>query len=233
MRGDSNGARQNTVAITAAHDDLSDIQRNARSPDCGRYFSRADLAPLGQARFRSAHQARMAPFNQVDSLGRNCRSCRLRPAGGIAGLDNAAEQHPFAFQDSEFEPVSLVDALAETDQFAICLSGAKKVGPFWFILGSAPLSPLGSGHDAAPQKRTRKYSDANEPAPGREIQRVSEHHSRRLSILVCLLQKPAYDAKLHALAKVDYSRDFFLQAAAEIKAILRAVRGESRKLRDL
>jgi FkbH-like protein len=44
------------------------------------------------------------------------------------------------------------------------------------------------------------------------------------------LQKPAFDGKLQALAKVAYSRDFFVKAAAEIKAVLRGVRGEGRKL---
>lgn len=44
------------------------------------------------------------------------------------------------------------------------------------------------------------------------------------------LDRPSYDPKLHALAKVDYSRDFLLKATAEIKAVLRGVLGQSRKL---
>ncbi len=44
------------------------------------------------------------------------------------------------------------------------------------------------------------------------------------------LGQPAFDPKLRALAKVNYSRDFFLKAAAEMKAVLRGILGYARKL---
>jgi FkbH-like protein len=180
-----------------------------------------------------AIKATVAPYNQVQQVLADI-ACRdrsdnietvmvwTRPEGAI----------PTFSKILQFEPPALDDLLAEVDQFAglIC-EAARRVGTV-FVLSWA-LPPYRRWIQAITLRHESGLGNILMRMNLRLAERFCE--SNNIILLDCQqwyasLQKPAYDAKLHALAKVDYSRDFFVKAASEIKAVLQGLRGQARKL---
>ncbi len=180
-----------------------------------------------------AIKATVAPYNQVrqvlGDIARRDRSDNMkavmvwtRPEGAIPTFSKVLQ----------FEPPALDGLMAEVDQFAglIC-EAARRVGMAFVLSWAVPP------HRRWIQAMTLRHESGLGNILMRMNLRLAERfcESNNIILLDCQqwyasLQKPAYDAKLHALAKVDYSRDFFVKAALEIKAVLQGLRGQARKL---
>jgi FkbH-like protein len=132
----------------------------------------------------------------------------------------------------EFQPGSLDRVIEEVDQFANGVrSVAGRAGSVFVVSWSLP--PYRRWAQGLAMKHQQGIANV--------IMRMNLRLAEQLAGVaqVTLLDsqywyaslgKPAYDPKMHVLAKVAYSREFFLKAAGEIKAIVRAIHGGSRKL---
>jgi FkbH-like protein len=188
---------------------------------------------LANANSRPIVKARVAPFNQVRQvLAEMAQPGKAGQPEVLLVWTTPQGSIPLFSSLLEFEPVALGDVLEEVDQFAasIC-QAASQVGTVLVLSWALP-----------PYRRwVQAMTLQHEKGLSNILMRMNLRLAEKLGncpniiMLDCQhwyasLQKPAYDGKLHALAKVDYSRDFFVKAAAEIKAVLRGVRGEGRKL---
>jgi FkbH-like protein len=133
---------------------------------------------------------------------------------------------------ADFRPAAPQALLEEVDQFAEAVScAAERVSTVFVVSWSLPphergvqtlaLRPEGGSAYAL---MTMNLRLAQRLAPKRNVVLLDSGYWH------AALQRPSYDPKLHALAKVDYSREFLVKATAEIKAVLRGVLGQSRKL---
>jgi FkbH-like protein len=188
---------------------------------------------LGNSSLLPVIKARVAPFNQVRQvLAEIASSDSFPPPETLMVWTSPHGSIPSFSKIQEFEPVILEDLLGEVDQVAamIC-QAAGRVG--MVLVLSWALPPYRRWVQAMTLQHEKGLSNILMRMNLRLAEKLAKCHN--IILLDCQhwyasLQKPAYDPKLHALAKVDYSRDFFLKAAAEIKAVLRGVRGEARKL---
>ena len=177
--------------------------------------------------------ARVAPFNQVRQVLAAIAATSEPSRSETLMIWTIPQNSILSFSRIlEFEPVALHVVLDEVDQFAAMIrQAAVRTGTVLVLSWALP-----------PYRRwVQTMTLRHEKGLGNILMRMNLRLAEALDnchniiLLDCQywyasLQKPACDAKLQALAKIAYSRDFFMKAAAEIKAVLRGVRGEARKL---
>jgi FkbH-like protein len=177
--------------------------------------------------------ARVAPFNHVRQvLAGIAASDEPSPTETLMIWTTPQNSIPSFSKIQEFEPFALEVLLDEVDQFAgIIRQAAVRTGTILVLSWALPP------YRRWVQTMTLRHEKGLANILMRMNLRLAEALDNRPNVILldcqywyASLQKPAYDGKLQALAKVAYSRDFFMKAAAEIKAVLRGVRGEARKL---
>ena len=177
--------------------------------------------------------ARITPFNQVrQTLAGMAGADQLSRAETLMVWTTPQGSIPAFLKIQEFEPFDLNEVLDEVDQLAGMIRRvAGRVGTVLVLSWATP--PYRRWVQAMTLRHEKGLANILMRMNLRLAEALDKSHN--VILLDCQywyasLQKPAYDGKLQALAKVAYSRDFFMKAAAEIKAVLRGVRGEARKL---
>jgi FkbH-like protein len=199
-----------------------------------RLLAETDPAPVVRARF--------ADYNQVQQILRDRDHPVWGEAGAIGGKEERCgtalvwttpQRQVAAFQALlEFRPATVDQLLAEVDSFADgVLAAARRVGLLLVVSWCLPpyrrwvqALSLRSGVGAGAALLRMNLRLAERLAEARNIVLLDATYWH------ATVGRPTYDPKLHALAKVEYSRDLLVRAATEIKAVLRAARGQARKL---
>lgn len=138
-----------------------------------------------------------------------------------------------AFSDAvDGQPPRLDRIFEEVDAFAAAVAAAASRGTWMFVLSwalpatSRPVQGLTLRHDAGVanvlMQMNLRLAEQLHAAPNTILLDVQYWHAR--------LDRPAHDAKMAALGRILYSRDFLALAAQEIKAVARAAFGAARKL---
>lgn len=188
---------------------------------------------LADSKCPPAIRADVAPYNQVRQvLADIADSSRQDDIKTLMVWTTVEHIIPTFSKILKFEPLDIEELLREVDQFAAMVRlAAKRIGTVLVLSWAMP-----------PYRRwIQAMTLCHQSGMGNILMRLNLRlaeqfcQDRNIILLDCQqwyasLQKPAYDAKMHALAKVNYSRDFFLKAASEIKAVLRGLRGQARKL---
>jgi FkbH-like protein len=132
----------------------------------------------------------------------------------------------------EYQPVDTAVLLSEVDAYAnAVIAAAEKVA------GVLVLSWATAPHRRWVQALTMRHESGLSNQLMRMNLRLAERFAAHGNIVLldvqhwyASLRGPAHDPKMWALAKVEYSREFFQKAAAEIASALRALRSAGRKL---
>jgi len=186
-----------------------------------------------------AIQAQIAPYNQVRQILLDTEHPAWRQSQDFSESPNlliiwttpAAAVPAFAGL-LEFRGADVESILAEVDELADAILSSASRAPWVFVV-SWTLPP----YRRWVQARSMRHETGAANVLMRMNLRLAERLAPAKNIVLldsqywhASLQRPSHDPKLQAMAQVSYSRDLFVKAAAEIKAVYRGLRGQGRKL---
>ncbi|UOF91401.1 HAD-IIIC family phosphatase [Fodinisporobacter ferrooxydans] len=174
-----------------------------------------------------------APYNQVNQILMDHSHPVWSNTPDVAVIWTIPERISPSFDSLlQFEPADRKQIMNDVDQFAAMVIEASKRSKFTFVV-SWSLPP----HYRWVQTLAWKHNIGITNVVMQMNLRLAEHFVNYPHIVMLdsqywytALQKQSYDAKMYALGKIQYSRDFFVVAAKEIKAILPGVIGQAKKL---
>lgn len=188
----------------------------------------ADVAPAPVIRLRTA------PYNQVlPVLLTPDRPEWQGPDLTFALVWTAPERvSPDLCAAASHLPFSAETVMADVDRLAeaICATAARLP---WVLVTTWALPIYRRWVQGLTWRHKQGLANLVQHMNLRLAERVADAHNVVLldvSFWRGLCSSPPFDPKLHFLAKIEGSREFFHVAAQEIKAVLRAASGDSRKL---
>jgi FkbH-like protein len=199
----------------------------------------ADFTVSGLVPFLRAAQeppvlaAEVAPFDQVRSilLDASAPTWQSNPQMALVWTRPQAAIGPFG-RFLQAEPVPTLEILEEVDRFAQCLrTAASRVGALFVASWTMPAYQRGLGLLNLDSQVGPAYQLLRMNA--RLIEAVAG--DRNIHVLdagrwVALAGQVACSPKLWHLSKIAFGPEVFKHAAADIKAAVRALKGQTRKL---
>jgi FkbH-like protein len=175
----------------------------------------------------------IGPYNQVQPLLLDAdHSFWAHPADACVLWTTPTRTIPAFDALLNFRPASVNDILAEVDRFAELVVRAASRVPLLLVV-SWSLPPYRRWVQAISLRPHQGAADVLMRMNLRLAERLSAARNTLMldsGFWHASVQRRTFDPKLHALAKVEYSRELFECAARELKAVLRAVHGQARKL---
>lgn len=132
----------------------------------------------------------------------------------------------------DYKEVNIGDVLNEVDQFCELIIGAEGKAKHIFVV-SWSLPP----HYRWIQSMTLKHNVGLSNVLMQMNLRLSERLQKHDHVIIldssywyAAIQQKSYDAKMYALGKIPFSRDFFLFVSNELKSVISGLYGQSKKL---
>ncbi|MGW9527077.1 HAD-IIIC family phosphatase [Paenibacillus terrae] len=174
-----------------------------------------------------------APYNQVNQVLMDSGHSVWSEKKDMLLLWTSPEKVIPSFNKlMDYKEFNIGDVLNEVDQFCELIIGAEKKVKHMFVV-SWSLPP----HYRWIQSMTLKHNVGLSNVLMQMNLRLSERLQKQDHVIIldssywyAAIQQKSYDAKMYALGKIQFSRDFFLFVSNELKSVISGLYGQSKKL---
>ncbi|MEC0183484.1 HAD-IIIC family phosphatase [Paenibacillus peoriae] len=174
-----------------------------------------------------------APYNQVNQVLMDSEHSVWSEKKDMLLLWTSPEKVIPSFNKlMDYKEFNIGDVLNEVDQFCELIIGAEKKVKHMFVV-SWSLPP----HYRWIQSMTLKHNVGLNNVLMQMNLRLSERLQKHDHVIIldssywyAAIQQKSYDAKMYALGKIPFSRDFFLFVSNELKSVISGLYGQSKKL---
>ncbi|ALA44191.1 MULTISPECIES: HAD-IIIC family phosphatase [Paenibacillus] len=174
-----------------------------------------------------------APYNQVNQVLMNSDHSVWSEKKDMLLLWTSPEKVIPSFNKLlEYKEINIGDVLNEVDQFCELIIRAEGKAKHIFVV-SWSLPPHYRWIQSMTLKHNVGLSNVLMQMNLRLSERLQEHEHVIIldsSYWYAAIQQKSYDAKMYALGKIQFSRDFFLFVSNELKSIISGLYGQSKKL---